>query len=225
MTRAMILESSVPDYLWPKAIATATYLTNRLPTKKLEYQTPLDSLGAHKLILSSHYLPTRIFGCTVYIHLPKQSRDKLAPRALKCVFVGHGVHQKGYRCYDPIHKRVYTTMDCEFVETEYFYNHLRYQGARPIDDLSWLTSPFLTNSEDPPEQVGNTTEGPIVREPDLSHTISEGLSEHPEPEMPETILPTAEVRNQFEDMVETNSKIQVQEEELVVPAAQRTTTR
>ena len=118
-----------------------TYLTNRLPTKKLEYQTPLDSLGTHKPIPSSHSLPPRIFGCTVYIHLPKQSQHKLAPPELKCAFVGYGVHPKGYSCFNLVQKRVYATMDCEFVETEYFYNHLRCQWERPIDDLSWLTSP------------------------------------------------------------------------------------
>lgn len=162
MTRAVMLESSVPVYLWPEAIARAAYFTNRLPTKTLLYQTPLDSLEAHTPVPSLHFLPPRVFGCTIYVHLPKHSRHKLAPRVLKCLFVGYGVHQKGYRCFDPVQKRVYTTMDCEFVETEYFYNHLRCQGESPVDNLSWLTSPLMTNSDDPPEQVGTTNECPIV---------------------------------------------------------------
>src|ERR1041384_3664944 len=42
MTRAMILESKTPVFLWPEAIATSVYLINRLPTKILSIQTPLD---------------------------------------------------------------------------------------------------------------------------------------------------------------------------------------
>uniref|UniRef100_A0A803M0T0 Retroviral polymerase SH3-like domain-containing protein n=1 Tax=Chenopodium quinoa TaxID=63459 RepID=A0A803M0T0_CHEQI len=93
------------------AIATSTYLTNRLPTKPLNYDTPLDTLGSHVSIPSSHSLPPRVFGCIVYVHLQKRVRTKLEPRAVKCVFIGYGVNQKGYRCYDPIQDRVYTTLD------------------------------------------------------------------------------------------------------------------
>ena len=105
-------------------------------------------------------------------------------------------------------------MDCEFVETEYFYNHLQCQGESPIDDLSWLTSTLMTNSDDPPEQVGTPTECPIVecpifQGPDLPLTTSEQLSEHPEqhlPELPQFELstPTLEVRSQCENLFETN---------------------
>ena len=41
ITRAIMLESHTPTYLWPEAVATATYLVNRLPTKILHFQTPL----------------------------------------------------------------------------------------------------------------------------------------------------------------------------------------
>ena len=80
-----MLESSVPVHLWSEEIAMATYLTNRSPTKKLQYQTPLDSLGTHTPVPSLHSLPSCVFGCIVYVHLPKHSRHKLAPRALKCL--------------------------------------------------------------------------------------------------------------------------------------------
>ena len=37
ITKALMIESHVP-------IVSATYLTNRLPTKALDYKTPLDTL-------------------------------------------------------------------------------------------------------------------------------------------------------------------------------------
>ena len=50
MTRAIMLESRVPTYLWPEAVATTNYLTNHLPTKSLNYCTPLDTLKNHILL-------------------------------------------------------------------------------------------------------------------------------------------------------------------------------
>ena len=76
----------VPIHFWPEVVATATYLTNRLPTKALHFKTPLETLQTHTSIPSSHALPLRVFGCVVYVHLPKQARNKLEPRAVKCVF-------------------------------------------------------------------------------------------------------------------------------------------
>src|SRR5688572_14377751 len=61
ITRALMLESHVPTYLWPEAVATANYLTNRLPTKSLTYHTPLDTLRTFHTVPSSPSLPPKIF--------------------------------------------------------------------------------------------------------------------------------------------------------------------
>ena len=57
MTHAIMLESHVPTYLWPEAIATANYLTNRLPTKALHYKAPLEALQMYQPIPFLHSLP------------------------------------------------------------------------------------------------------------------------------------------------------------------------
>lgn len=73
------------------------------------------------------------------MHLSKQNRTKLEPRAVKCVLVGYGTHQKGYRCFDPLTRHMYVTMDCDFQEDSYYY-HLSRQGEKQEnDDLSGLT--------------------------------------------------------------------------------------
>jgi len=48
----------------------------------------------------------RIFGCAAYAHVPKDERQKLDPKARKCVFLGYGTETKGYRLYDPKCARV-----------------------------------------------------------------------------------------------------------------------
>ena len=108
---------NIPKYLWGDAILTASYLINRMPTKILQYTTPQGCLK--KVLPKSRInseLPLKIFGCTAYVHIPKRSTSKLDPRAEKCVFVGYTPNKKGYKCFNPLIKRFYTTMD---VSVEY----------------------------------------------------------------------------------------------------------
>ncbi|GAU39772.1 hypothetical protein TSUD_220160 [Trifolium subterraneum] len=44
VTRAIMLSMNVPKYLWGNAILTACYLINRMPTRVLKYETPLQVL-------------------------------------------------------------------------------------------------------------------------------------------------------------------------------------
>ena len=137
-----MFESSVPTYYWPEAIATATYLTNRLPTKVLNLQTPLQTLQQYTKVPPPLTILPRVFGCTVYVHIPKTNRTKFDPCAIKCVFVGYGINQKGYRCFDPVSNHMYTTMDCDFLETELYYQTQlsRQEESTGGDPLSWLIS-------------------------------------------------------------------------------------
>ena len=40
-----------------------------------------------------------IFGCSVYIHIPKEKRMKLDPLGKKGIFVGYSERSKDYRIY------------------------------------------------------------------------------------------------------------------------------
>ncbi|GKD57685.1 putative ribonuclease H-like domain-containing protein [Tanacetum coccineum] len=95
--------------------------------------------------------------------------------AEKCVFVGYGITQKGYRCYNPKTRHMFTTMNCVFLETKYYYasQHSGQGETECIDILSWLRyvtyekgrnhstqneSPFSTQPEDP--NISVTQEAP-----------------------------------------------------------------
>lgn len=63
-----------------------------------------------------------VFCCVYYIHIHSHHRDKLDPRALKCVFLGYSNSQKGYKCYHPPTGKYYVTMDVQFYQHEpYFF--------------------------------------------------------------------------------------------------------
>ena len=73
-------------------------------------------LASHVPLPSFHNLSARVFGCVAFVHLPKHQRSKLDARAVKCVLVGYGGHQKRYQCYHPPTKKYYVTMDVTFFE-------------------------------------------------------------------------------------------------------------
>ncbi|KAH6766312.1 hypothetical protein C2S52_017295 [Perilla frutescens var. hirtella] len=146
----------------PEVLATSVYLINRLPTKALNLQTPLQALSTQAQIPMALTLKPRVFGCSVFVHLPKTNHHKFSPCAVKCVFIGYGVHQKGYRCYDPKSRHMFTTMNCDFLENEYFFHHLTSQGESmgTSDSLSWLTMPDSVPIPEtgPTDEVNNTAE-------------------------------------------------------------------
>ncbi|KAL6323474.1 hypothetical protein AAG906_039046 [Vitis piasezkii] len=102
----------MPSQFWGDSILTTTYLINRMPSRALSFVTPLQKFqeffphsrcGAH--------LPLHVFGSTVFVHAHTSKRNKLDPKALKCVFLGYFSTQKGYKCYDPISQKLYVTDD------------------------------------------------------------------------------------------------------------------
>ena len=126
VARSLLFEYNMPKVYWDCAITTAIYLINRMPSKIINFETPLKKLSTFVTIPSILNLPPKIFGCVAYVHIPKNQRTKIEPCAMRCVFVGYGTHQKGYRCYNPTTKRMFLTMDVTFVETERYFQEPRY---------------------------------------------------------------------------------------------------
>lgn len=62
-------------------------------------------------------LPLWVFRCVAYVHIHNHNRDKLDPRAIKCVFLGYSPTQKGYKCFDPNKNHFFVTMDVTFFES------------------------------------------------------------------------------------------------------------
>ncbi|CAN0913556.1 Retrovirus-related Pol polyprotein from transposon TNT 1-94, partial [Linum grandiflorum] len=138
VARSLMFTHNVPKHLWGEAVLTATYLINRMPSRVLDFKTPRRVLLDDFPHLSSFSadLPPRVFGCTVFIHNSAPNRSKLDPRAVKGVFIGYSTTQKGYKCYHPPTKRVYTTQDATFFESQSYYPSTVLQGEKTDDDGS-----------------------------------------------------------------------------------------
>ena len=151
MTRSLLLENKVPPMFWDNALSFAVYLSNSTPTSANDYKTPIQVLSSHVTIPYVLNLPPKIFGCVAYIHIQKPFRTKLEPKAEKCVFLGMGANQKGYKCYNPSTRKFYTTMDVTFLENESFFNKIQdpiQEGSshdEPDFDLTFLSDPLVAD--------------------------------------------------------------------------------
>ena len=103
----MLADSKLPHRFWAEALSTAVYLPNRSATKALEGVTPYEAWSGTKPDVSS----LRVFGCSAYAHVPKAERRKLDSKTRKCVLLGYGTNQKGYRLYNLGHMKVIHSRD------------------------------------------------------------------------------------------------------------------
>jgi hypothetical protein len=58
----------------------------------------------------------RIFGCPVYIHIPKDKMKKLEPSGKKGIFVGYSESSKAYKIYIPEQHKIEVSRDVTFNE-------------------------------------------------------------------------------------------------------------
>ena len=117
VTRAIMFSMNVPKYLWGNALLTACHLINRMSSRVLQYETPVQVLQNNfptSRIITN--LPLKVFGYLCYVHIPNIFHSKLDPKAEKCVFLGYASNKKGYKCFNPVIKKFFESMDVHFVE-------------------------------------------------------------------------------------------------------------
>ena len=97
------------------------------------------------------YDSLRVFGCVCFVLLQDHESNKLQSRSRLCCFLGYEIGQKGYRCYDPIRKRLRVSRHVVFWE---FYQ-LPHVPVSPIPSIDPLLDLFpeespTSMSEHPP---------------------------------------------------------------------------
>ena len=82
--KTMLHDQDLPMHLWAKAARTVIYVQNRLSHSALRFKTPKEMYTGKKPEVSH----LKIFGCSVYVHIPKEKITKLDPSRKKGIFVG-----------------------------------------------------------------------------------------------------------------------------------------
>jgi hypothetical protein len=112
--KTMIHDQDLPMHLWEEAVRTTLYVQNRLSHSSLGFKTIKEMFSGKKTEVSH----LNIFGCLVFVHIPKEKRTKLDPSGKKGIFVGYCEVSKAFRIYIPGYHHIDISRDVTFYEDE-----------------------------------------------------------------------------------------------------------
>jgi hypothetical protein len=110
--KTMIHDQDLPMHLWAKVARKTVYVQNRLSHNALGFMT-LEEMFSGNNPKVSHL---KIFGCPVFVHVPKEKRTKLDPSEKKGIFVGYCEVSKAFRIYIPGYHHIEISRDVTFDE-------------------------------------------------------------------------------------------------------------
>jgi hypothetical protein len=178
--RALMIASSVPPHFWAEAISTATYLINIQPSSTLQGGIHFERLCGK----TPNYSSLRFFGCVCYVLLAPREHTKLTAESVECVFLGYSAGHKGYRCWDPIARRMQTSRDVVFDESRHFYPRPATDAppASLVDPLSFI---FFPNAPPAslylprptlPTSVSSAESSPVFPDYTIKHPVTQVYS-------------------------------------------------
>lgn len=137
--RASFLGAHVARFSWDEAVVSVVYLVNQMPSKVLDFQTPLQALSRFALLPFILMLSPLAFECVAFVHFHKNQCTKLDPCAVHYVFMGYEAHQKGYWYQHPSTRRTYVIMDVTFIEYEMYYSFVNptliFRGTQEVKSI------------------------------------------------------------------------------------------
>jgi len=105
---ALLAGASMPLKFWDEAFLAAVHIINMLPSRVINYETPIERLLHTKL----DYTTCRVFGCACWPNMRPYNTHKLAfLRSQQRVFVGYSIRHKWYKCLHLPTARVYISRD------------------------------------------------------------------------------------------------------------------
>jgi hypothetical protein len=110
--KTMIHDQDLPMCLWEEAAMAVVYVHNRLSHCALGLKTP-EEMFIEKKPEVSHL---KIFGYPVFIHLPKEKRNKLDPLGKKGIFVGYCEVSEAFKISIPGQHHIEISRDVTFDE-------------------------------------------------------------------------------------------------------------
>ena len=117
----------------------------------------------------------KIFGCLVYLHVPKEKRSKLDPSGKKGIFVGYSEKSKAYRIYIPWFYQIEISRDVTFDEDATFTKSIKI---------------FVDEDHEEEEEAPRTTEGtrPTIRDIEEDSTQEDHDLAEPQGELVHTFI-------------------------------------
>lgn len=147
----LLAHASVAYRFWSDAFSTACFLINRLSSRVISMQTPLERLLGEV----PDYTFFKVFGCACWPHLRPYNNRKLEFRSKLCVFLGYSSLHKGYKCLHVPTNRVYISRDVVFDENVFPFSQISSVSTPPSFSTSRLNSDQFDDVAYPPLLLTN----------------------------------------------------------------------
>ena len=132
--------TNTPKLFWGDVVLIACYLINKMPTNVLHFQTSINVFSKNfPKTLTIIGFPLKIFGSIAFVHNHELNHNKLDPKAFKCIFLGYGANQKGYKRYF-LEKRIICHNGCYIFENTPFYPKNSLQVENESEGNFWKCS-------------------------------------------------------------------------------------
>ena len=112
MVRCILIDTSMPKFLWGEICETVTYITNRSAHRELGGRSPNSQWYNMNTDLSS----LRIVGARAFAH-KEMHVHKLEQKAWEGLMIGYGKDSRSYRIYNPKTRRITGSRNGTFIET------------------------------------------------------------------------------------------------------------
>lgn len=215
--RLLIIDSKLPDGLWPELMRTAVYLLNRTPKQRLKWKTPYESFFScipssqeknQPRIGHMRAIGCKAFALTASAQLKeKRLQSRTSPKAWIGFLVGYN-SQNIFRVWNPLTNKIYITRDVIFNEEEFFsadeVQMKQTIGEQTLEEIQARLQALLSTEQ--LDQVIDTVQGP-----DEQETLEMNL------ESPIGNLPTEETEAEDEQGVDDSKYTQTRFELLPTP--------
>lgn len=118
-----------------------TYISNILPSKSINFQSPLYMLYNK----NPSYSHLRVFGCLCFPLFPSNTIHKLQPHSTPCVFLEYSSNHHGYKCLDMTTNKIITCRHVLFDESTFPYAKMHTPQSTTYTFLDNDLSPYLIN--------------------------------------------------------------------------------
>jgi len=170
--KTMLNDANLSTQFWEDAVATSTYIYNRLPHRSINNKIPFEILTKKKV----NYSNIRVFGCKVFYFIPKIFRTKFQNNASPGIFLGYAENPTAYKILDITNNKIILSRNVEFFEftpgnsslshcdneiTNFIPDHV----FRGRDDSYYYNNTYNTNnqtSNDTPTTSSNNNQQQLI---------------------------------------------------------------
>jgi hypothetical protein len=156
--KTMIHDQDLPMHLWAEATRTTVYVQNRLSHSALGFKTPKEMFTRKKPEVSH----LKIFGCPVFVHIPKEKITKLDPSGKKGIFVGYYEVSKAFKIYIPGYHHIEINRDVTFDEDATLKRSRKCQREQVYEE-----EPVAPRVAEPVKEVAVTPDDEIPEDHDM----------------------------------------------------------